>query len=211
MPQSEKRNQKKELQQKLLREESKLCRAVQTGTREDLLDCMGSMRGALELCISQFEREAGILPGGNLHERILLLEEKHILDPEQASDAHRIRMITNEAVHFYGNSQDSTTHKYLEHMDKKGLSIVAQEIFHKLLGLAGENAKGNELESVPVKRREDSKAEKRKPDHNRPGEEQAIKMEPPEKDSVKKDPYLVIFLGILSIAFVCLLLSTFFQ
>lgn len=190
--QTGKGKQNKELRQKLAREESKLCRAVQTGTREDILDCLGSMRGALELCIAQYEKKAGIVPDGSLHERILLLEEKHKLTSNQASDAHRIRMITNEAVHFYGNAQDKTAHKYLEHMDKKGLIDLAQEIFSTLEKLAGD------APEVEVK-------------NNLTPQEGLKKAESWEKDSAKKDPYLIIFMGILAIAFVCLLFSTFFQ
>ena len=198
----------KELLQKLAREESKLDRAVQTGTREDILDCLGSLRGALELCIAQYEGKAGIVPNGSLHERILLLEEKHLLTTDQASDAHRIRMITNEAVHFYGNAQDRTTHKYLEHLDKKGLADLAREVFSAVERLA-EATQPVQTGLPSEKMARKTKPQEEMPKKTEPSEETFIKTEPSGKDSAKKDPYLVIFMGILVIAFICLLLSKF--
>ena len=200
----------KELRQKLAREESKLDRAVQTGTREDILDCLGSLRGALELCIAQYERKAGIVPNGSLHERILLLEEKHQLTPDQASDAHRIRMITNEAVHFYGNAQDRTTHKYLEHLDKKGLADLAREVFSTVERLAAASQQV-QTNLPPKEMSRNTKPQVEMSKKTVPSEETSQKTEPSEKDSAKKDPYLVIFMGILAIAFICLLLSKFLQ
>lgn len=201
----------KELRQKLAREESKLDRAVQTGTREDILDCLGSLRGALELCIAQYERKAGIAPNGSLHERILLLEETHLLTPDQASDAHRIRMITNEAVHFYGNAQDRTTHKYLEHLDKKGLADLAREVFSTVERLAAASQPVQTSLTAGERMSRKTKSQEEMSKKTVLSEETFIKTEPSEKDSAKKDPYLVIFMGILMIAFLCLLLSKFLQ
>ena len=56
-----------------------------------------------------------------------------------------------------------------------------------------------------------TKPQEKMPKGTEPSEETFIKTEPSGKDSAKKDPYLVIFMGILVIAFICLFLSKFFQ
>lgn len=179
-----------DLYRKLTKEEKKLMEVEKSPNKEDLLDCIGGMRGALELLIAKMEQDASIPTQGTLYERIVALEQQNYLDRAAAEYAHKVRMITNEAVHFWGKSVDDNAKKFLDDQDDDGLIQIAEEMLNKLAVLSEYYI--NEFQ-VALEERGTTKP-------------QTIL----KKESTGVDPFLYCFFGIMGIALVMLLITSLF-